>query len=763
MEVIYGKQLTEQENLQVIEIAKECDILYDTAKLLFYREIDTIEKVKRFLSPSKSRFYNPFLLSGMHDAVNRIEKAKNENQNVVVFGDYDADGVCACAILRCALTEYGIKNLRIIVPERVDGYGLNVLTVENADKEEKIDLLITVDCGVSDYQKIEQIKELGIDVIVTDHHEPPEVLPDCVTINPKLVGEPYPFSGLCGAGVAYKLANALLGDKADEYLDLVAIATVADSMELIDENRDIVWAGLKILNNPKTLRLPIKYLLGDNAKTITAQTISYSIAPRINAGGRMGDAKCALQLLTETNPNKAYDLSVKLNGYNVARQVECDKIYLDAKERIKKYSLYKKSVILVKDKTWGTGFTGIVAAKLVEEFSRPVIVFAGQEENLKGSARSIDGVNIHEAISSCKDLLVGFGGHSQAAGVAVTEENFVVFDKALNEHISKVYGSLKTERKAYAEWEINEPISERFAHEINKLEPFGVGNKRPVFSTLINSVVSTPLHFGGAHYSFNTKAVEMLDFNGEGHVKTLSLPIEKRVLFEINVSTYKGRESIKGFVRSIHPDYGDFSSLKLHILNNEIDKLLLDGAKSSEISSLSNVTQGIGTLYVITDPKNLIYYKEKLTLPIYLFEPEQKNYSDCIVVSPKCIPDGYENVIYLDKPMQVMQSKTKNLVVEGHFNNALIERLSVERNDFAQIFAMLKSLNRKEFKNEISFTLKYSDEENAENFLFSLKVFMELKIFYVKNEIFYFDEKVKNALTNSKVYSKIVLLKGQYV
>ena len=237
MEIIYGRKLTEQEEILCQQIAFECNILKDTARLLLYRNIDSVEKAKAFLSPGKRGFNNPFLLSDMEDAVNRIYKAKNCLENVLIFGDYDADGICATAVLYNCLQKMGIK-VSAVIPEREEGYGLNTEKIRVLNDLEKIDLLITVDCGISDGEKIEEIKAFGIDVIVTDHHETPPILPDCIKINPKIPGQRYPFTGLCGAGVAYKLAKALIGDEADEFLDFTALATVADSMELIDENRD---------------------------------------------------------------------------------------------------------------------------------------------------------------------------------------------------------------------------------------------------------------------------------------------------------------------------------------------------------------------------------------------------------------------------------------------------------------------------------------------------------------------------------------------
>ena len=470
MKIIYGKKPSESESLVITKIAAECGILYDTARLLFCRNINTVEKAKAFLNAGKHGFINPFLLDGMKEATERISHAKEFGEKILVFGDYDADGICATAILFNALKDFGVDVLRF-VPEREDNYGLNVGIVSRFDAQEKIDLLITVDCGISDRDKIEELKNLGIDVIVTDHHEPPEILPDCIKINPKILGQEYSFHELCGAGVAYKLASALIGKKADTYLDFVALATVADSMDLVGENRDLVVEGLKLFNDKNSLRPCFKYLLGDNNKQVTAQTLAYTVAPRVNAGGRMGDAATALQLFTTNDQNKVFDLAVKLSGYNTARQVECDKIYKEAKAKIQSENLSDSEMILVADENWRTGFIGIVAAKLVEEYARPVIVFAGSDGYLKGSARSVESFNIYDAINSVKELLITFGGHSQAAGVSVSKENFPLLKSALNSYVKDVGAVLDVEQKVYVEWEIDGEFSPRFAKEIEYLEP----------------------------------------------------------------------------------------------------------------------------------------------------------------------------------------------------------------------------------------------------------------------------------------------------
>ncbi len=759
MEIIYGKKLNEQQIKEVVLISSECGILFDTARLLFYRGVDTVKKAKAFLAPSKKGFHNPFLLSGMQEAVTRIIKAKEKNERILIFGDYDADGICATAILYNCLTKLGIVA-DCYVPERDEGYGLNFNIIKTIKEEKGVDLLITVDCGISGADTIEEIKNLGVDVIVTDHHEPPQDLPDCIKINPKLFGQDYPFSELCGAGVAYKLGYALIKEKADENLDLVALATIADSMDLIGENRDLVVEGLKLFNNQKTLRMQFKYLLSDNNKPITAQTLAYIIAPRVNAGGRMGDAKSVLKLFTTFDEKLVFELSALLCSYNIARQSECDRIYQQAKQKIKEQKRENDEIILVSDTDWKVGFVGIVAAKLVEEYCRPVIVFAGHDDYLKGSARSVESFNIYDAITQVKDILISYGGHSQAAGVAVKKENFELLSSLLNSFVKENNIKIDTRQIINAEWEITKPISIRFAKELEMLEPFGVGNRRPLFTTKVYEVDSVPLKAGSAHFSFKTDVLEMLDFNGQKNVVPLSLPIQKKVIFEINLSNFKNHESLKGYVRAVCPEYGDYSGISESVFYRQLKQLLIDYDKPPILSiKKEDLVFNADTFYIVSDPINLSKYPESSSCSIKIFEPNGENGVQLCVL-PSFIPEGFDKVTYLDKPIQYFDTKAKVSVVEENCGYKQFDCLSTERTEFIDFFNRLKNLVGKPFKNAVAFCNKHFSKSEIYQALFVLEVFCELKIFYVKNGVFSYNEKVKNTLTNSKVYSKIYSLKG---
>ena len=794
MRIIYGKNLTEREKKAALEISAKCGILYDTARLLIYRNIDTVEKAEKFLHPEKMPLYDPFDLSDMRATAERLSLAKNNGENVLVFGDYDADGVCASTILYFALKKFGI-NAFVTVPEREDGYGLNAEKVEYYRKNYGVSLLVTVDCGISDYEKIQSIKSTGVDVIVTDHHEPPAILPDCLKINPKIAGQAYPFDGLCGAGVAFKLASALIGDAADEFLDLAALATVADSMDLIDENRVITARGLKLMNGRKR-RSVFNYLSGGSGgseKKLTSQTLAFGVAPRVNAGGRMGDACSALKAFIGTDEAEVFDYCVRLNRYNLERQADCDAIYREAKAKINSEKSYLNSVILVEKEGWTTGFIGIVAAKLVEDYNRPVIVFARSGDFMKGSARSVEGFNIYDAICAAKDFSLGFGGHSQAAGVSVSAERYAEFGKAVCDYASEMLTGRENEKEIFVDIKAKDKLSMRFVKEIELLEPFGVGNRRPLFSVETGSVTPKPLKVGSTHYSFATAAMEMLDFNGAADVTDLALNVKKEIIFEPNYSVFRNVETVKGFVKHIIPDYGDFSAASLKIFDNELKKLKSGGASDyKEIHSGDvRLTKGSGTAYLVSDERNLKNYALN-GLKTYLFEKREKSNVNCVIVSPTALPDGYDKAIYLDVPSLVFPCGEARVCVDFSGTSRL-GLLSVDRSDFEAVFRSLCELNNEKFDDPASFCEQYADvfadgftggvqnaEEKglgfngliarvkrafdgrgicAEQFVFSTEVFFELGFFEIKDGRLKRNAAVKSALNNSKIYNAVCALK----
>jgi single-stranded-DNA-specific exonuclease len=345
MIVCQNNYTTEQLNI-ISALAKEFGISQRLANIIFSRGINTAEKMRKYIRPGKHNFLNPFLLKGMGEAVERIKIARENGERVLVFGDYDADGICATTVLASCLRDFGVREICTVIPERAQGYGLTHELVESMLEKYEPDLIITVDCGISCKDEVCFIQDVGVDVIVTDHHEIPDEIPDCTVINCKLSDQDYPFDALCGAGVAYKLGYALIGERANKYLDLVTIATIADSMPLLEENRDIVFEGLKLI---KDLRNPAiaKLIEVSGLKDVTSTGLAFTVAPRINAAGRMGNANCALALLLEEDLKQMENYCNQLNDYNVQRQNECDKLLKSAKAKIELFNeemLYSKDV-----------------------------------------------------------------------------------------------------------------------------------------------------------------------------------------------------------------------------------------------------------------------------------------------------------------------------------------------------------------------------------------------------------------------------------
>ena len=756
MQITYGKIPSYEERKEISNLALSCGILYDTARLLYCRGITTEKQVLRFLSPSESHFYNPFLLNGMKSAVERITSAKLCGERVVVFGDYDADGVCATKVLVSALKKFGI-NAGKIIPERENGYGLNFELVLKEHEKNPIDLIITVDCGISDGEKIEKLKKYGIDVIVTDHHEPPEVLPNVICINPKIPGQEYPFNGLCGAGVAYKLGYALIGNSANKYLDFVAIATVADSMDMLDENRDIVHVGLKLLN--KELRPCLKYLINKGQKKLTARDIAFSLAPKINAGGRMGDISSVAELFFSEDEKEIYSLSVKLSDYNMRRQTECSLMFNQANSKISENELYKNNVIVVADERWRTGLIAILAAKLSEEYCRPVIAFSEVDGKFRGSARSVVGINIFEAIGANSNLLTAFGGHSQAAGLTLEKENLDKFSLGINSYVKENYGGFRPKQEIFAEWHIEGQINSEFFSELEKLEPFGPCFQRPVFTVSAVDLRANLLKEGSDHVSMKACGMEMIMFHGKEELCLLKMPANKLLLIEPNVSVFNKREYVKGMVKKVFLSREPTDAILPFILERELKNLSVieDELTNPQILDSSFILNDLNATYVLTD------ITKKNKFPI--LKDFHYDFSGKCTLKPNClfgllpteIPDWINKIIYLEKPLYIPKTKAEVLVLNN--KNQFLKYLSLDRTDFIWVFNILKEKNNREWTSSADFFKEGYSLFQALQGVFATEVFMELGFFKHKNGALYLDSKVKADLKTSKIYKRIEELK----
>ncbi len=431
---------------------------------------------------------DPMLLTDMDKACARILEAIDKEQTIVVYGDYDVDGVTATALLYQHLKGMG-ASVKCMLPSREgDGYGLSKNAIQSIH-DKGCQLIVTVDNGISALEEAEFAASLGVDLIVTDHHLPHDALPKAVAVvDPRRADDHSPFKGLCGAGVAFKLCAALDGCPPEEMLDycgdLAAVGTVADVMPLTGENRTLVKAGLKLLQ--QTDRPGISALLGEvglEGKPITAENVSYAIAPRINAAGRMDNAVTALQLVLCEDEERAAELAHKLNEINVARQETEQEIVKAAQEQLDaEPAILEDRVILIWGRDWHPGVIGIVASRLVEKTGRPVIVVSVDEHGEgKGSGRSVQGFNLHECIASCEDILLRFGGHAMAAGLSVREENLPELRRRLNEWAARECAVLFTP-PLECDLSIHlDRITVESVRRLEQLAPYGAENPTPVF------------------------------------------------------------------------------------------------------------------------------------------------------------------------------------------------------------------------------------------------------------------------------------------
>lgn len=486
------------------------------------------ENQKRFLCPEFESLHDPFLLEGMRDAVAIIGQAVQGGVTIGVFADYDADGIPGAALLVEALKIYGLKTVTYI-PSRKEGYGLNHAGLDYL-KEAGAKLIITVDLGVRDIEEAQYADSIGLKMIITDHHEPGQLLPKVpVLINPKLKNSAYPFRDLSGGAVVFKLIQALsieFGKISNNdlkwMLDLVGITTICDVVPLVDENRIFAKYGLIVLR--KTRRIGLKKLYdvaGINQDQIDTYTVGYQIGPRINAPGRMDHTNQSYELLVCTDAQDAKNLAKKLDIINFERQAKLDQIIKNTEEQIVKRSLNKQKIIMLWDKYWPSGVIGLVAGKITEKYNRPSFVFEKGEKISKGSARSIDNFNLVEVLEQVKPLMINFGGHAKAAGLTIANDNFT----ELSEKLMRIADHNLTDEDLIPKIKIDAVLSDKFLNlgfskKLEKLEPFGLGNPKPVF--LLKKVKLSEMKAIGrdmSHLKMKVNGINAIAF-GKGNLIT---------------------------------------------------------------------------------------------------------------------------------------------------------------------------------------------------------------------------------------------------
>ena len=547
------------------EIPSKDDIksLNDTLKipeficsLLLQRNINSLEKAKQFFRPNLDLLHDPFLMKDMLKVVEMLEASKAKK--IMILGDYDVDGTTSTAMLFKYFENKGF-NISYYIPDRYqEGYGVSVESIEYAEKN-NFSIIITVDCGIKAVDQVDLAKSKGIEVIICDHHLPAEELPKAYGIvNPKQSDCDYPFKDLCGCGIAFKLITAhnLISDHSCdvfEFTDFVALATISDMMPLIDENRILVFYGLKRINENPRIGL-INFLKSINSK-IDESKVSFNIGPRINAAGRMKSGKIIVDLLVQEDRNKASIMSNEVEFLNQNRRATEKNVLQEAVKQINKNSFTN----IVYSEKWSKGVLGIVASRLIEQSYKPTIVMTDSDtELLTGSVRSVSGFDVHEALSKCADNIFQFGGHKYAAGLKVKKSNFKDFKVKFENTVKKTVDE-EMFRKTFS-YDILLHFSE-ITHEnvkiISRMSPFGLGNNKPVFRTN-NCFLDYKLKFIGKESQIvkskikdeSGKELSFICFDKKETLINANSTFD--ILYTISINSYSGKEEIELTIREIN-------------------------------------------------------------------------------------------------------------------------------------------------------------------------------------------------------------------
>ena len=540
----------------VEEYTNKFNVTEFTAKMLIAKGIDEVS-VANYLDPDISKLYDPYLLEDMEKMVERIIQAKENNEKVAIYGDYDVDGITSITLMYSFLRDLGLDVIYYLPDRQEEGYGLNNNAILGL-KEKGVSLIITVDCGISAVDEVEYANTLGLDVCVTDHHECSSVLPVAYSIvNPKRPDSKYPFSSLAGVGVSFKVLDAITKklnmskESYLKYLDIVAVGTIADIVPLVDENRIITLNGLKMLQNTKNEGLKALMKVA-KITNVDSDNVSFGLAPRINASGRMADATVAVKMLLSTNPLEAYNYAKVLDEQNIKRQEVERKIYEEAIEKIELLGLDKKKGIVVEGENWHQGVIGIVASKLTEKYLKPVILLTYDKDKTKGSGRIPQGISLYDALTECKEYLTAFGGHELAAGLTLETKNIPAFREKFEQTIQQMKPD-DFVRNIDIDFEVNKKdMTFEAIEQIESLAPFGQKNKRPVFVYKNLKVVSISTLKDNKHLKFRLQdgdfQVDAIFFKAGDRRDEVRLSDKIDVVLTMSVNEFMGYKNIQFLV-----------------------------------------------------------------------------------------------------------------------------------------------------------------------------------------------------------------------
>jgi single-stranded-DNA-specific exonuclease len=552
---------------QVDQIMELINVPRVIAQILLNRGVGTFDEARYFLKPTMDDLHNPFLMAGMDQAIERIASAIQKNEHIMIFGDYDVDGTTSTTLLYLTI-KLLTDQVSYFIPDRLkEGYGLSIYGIQVA-KDRGAGLILAVDCGITANKEVDQARLMGLDVIIIDHHVPGETLPDAVAVlNPKRMDCDYPFKELCGVGLAYKVAQALaeqvgLPDHAVyAHMDLVALGTTADIVPLRDENRVLTKYGLAMIQQTKKPGLQaLINAVGLNQKEIVTGHVVFGLAPRINAAGRMGDANRVVRLLTTENREEADQLAEELNMENVRRRQQDSVAFEEARDVVENDAfLSEANGIVLASERWHPGIIGIVASRMVEAFSRPVVMIAMNGDTGRGSARTMGDFHLYNAIKECADLLIQFGGHHHAAGLSIARENVTAFQQRFHEVVTAnaTPDDFIPRLNIDSEIEFDE-VTPRLMKLLKMLGPFGPDNNHPVLVSRNLTLVGAPNIIGSekTHLKFKVRqknhVIDAIGFGMADYADQLrAQPNRVHLAYTLEENTWHGKTSTQLRIKDI--------------------------------------------------------------------------------------------------------------------------------------------------------------------------------------------------------------------
>lgn len=779
------------DNYEIKQLAEKFSTSEIVIETLFKNNIKTEPEINKFLHPSLEDLHNPFLLNGMSEAVEKIEEHIKNKSKIIVYGDYDVDGISAVTVLYNYFCSRG-ANIKYFIPSRSDDdYGLNVDTLKVVVEKFKPDLLITVDCGISCYEEVEFLKSVNVDCIVTDHHDIPEKIPNTIVIDPKIPGQSYPFCELCGAGVAYKLAVALNGGKEIEsLLSVVALATVADIVPLVDENRALVHFGLEYSEKymPRGILKLCKKL---GIEKLTSHDISFKVSPRINAPGRLGSPLDSLNLFLEKNPEKINTIIEKMEKINEERQNLCAKTYNDVVEILNKQVMAETYAIVLKSKNWHAGILGIVCARICEEFSRPVFLFSENEDGLlKGSGRSVGEIDIGNVLRHCCELFVKFGGHAAAVGIKIKDENFDKFKDFANEFIKNEYSTDAFETQKFYDFELSpQDFTLENFNSLEILEPFGHSNPKPIFKVQIGSDGIKNFNLVKTHLAIRYSKVNAIGFNMAKFFKQAKCSDAVELLLDCEINEYRGKKSVKGIIKAIqcnlkHNLISECEE-KEYLINNIPENCEIKVNKFNENEFYEKLNSALlktcwGVLVIAGTNKGFNAFCGKISQKINIeFETiSSRGGINTLLLSPRDLNfENYNEIFVLDEfvngfNLPLKLNNSSEVFVGNKQSTKILQNVKTDRDTFVSYYTLIHSLLQRQnaFNSfqSMFYALKKVNPQfpkiSFEQFYVCLKCFVELNIFKIeKNDNDFVVEKnnINTDLNNATLLALIKRYKGE--